>query len=366
MNSPKNTKNNKINNSTFNQQQKNNTTTKATTNTFSNAFKNKKKINNEPSPAVVHTGENIRIKEQKKKIIFKAVLDSPYNIKWPEVPKQNQEIILEELCNFSSPNPPEILSDLVIGINEVTKYLEKSISQSNNNNHMKSLISAIPKKTNNNDNNGKHQKHHHQPLNVIFVCKYDISPSHLYSHLPIMVCLEGKVLLVQLPINSINKISNNIHIKRCCCIGVKDNSKKEFSKLFNLINEGQIKPIKASWLKPFDQEINNGDDNQEDKEQLLLLNKKRKLEEDFNSNLDSNNINTTISVTATATVVNSSSTTTTNNTNEDFSMRKKVKYIPTNIKQLFNATSNDNKEKKKERKLKYKELKKFNKNKNSK
>ncbi|CAJ0847270.1 8437_t:CDS:2, partial [Entrophospora sp. SA101] len=220
--------------------------------------------------------------------------------------------------SFSSPNPPEILSDLVIGINEVTKYLEKSISQSNNNNHMKSLISAIPKKTNNNDNNGKHQKHHHQPLNVIFVCKYDISPSHLYSHLPIMVCLEGKVLLVQLPINSINKISNNIHIKRCCCIGVKDNSKKEFSKLFNLINEGQIKPIKASWLKPFDQEINNGDDNQEDKEQLLLLNKKRKLEEDFNSNLDSNNINTTISVTATATVVNSSSTTTTNNTNEDF------------------------------------------------
>src|SRR5947209_1166714 len=90
--------------------------------------------------------------------------------------------------NSSLPNPPEILSDLVIGINEVTKHLEKSINQGNNNGdkNKKLLISTIPKKTNDN-------RKYYQPLNIIFVCKYDISPSQLYSHLPIMACLDGKV-----------------------------------------------------------------------------------------------------------------------------------------------------------------------------
>ena len=49
--------------------------------------KKKSKMNpssktNPSSSAVVHTGENIRIKEQKKRTVFKAVLNSPYNIKW--------------------------------------------------------------------------------------------------------------------------------------------------------------------------------------------------------------------------------------------------------------------------------------------
>ncbi|KAF0545626.1 hypothetical protein F8M41_002133 [Gigaspora margarita] len=52
--------------------------------------------------AITHTGITFRSKEKKRKTVFKAVLNSPYTLNWPEVSSEDQQIILKELCKILS------------------------------------------------------------------------------------------------------------------------------------------------------------------------------------------------------------------------------------------------------------------------
>ncbi|CAG8707645.1 1660_t:CDS:2 [Cetraspora pellucida] len=51
---------------------------------------------------ITRTGTTLRSQEQKRKTVFKSVLNSPYTVKWPEVSLEGQQTILEELCNILS------------------------------------------------------------------------------------------------------------------------------------------------------------------------------------------------------------------------------------------------------------------------
>ncbi|CAG8568425.1 12998_t:CDS:2 [Dentiscutata erythropus] len=146
-----------------------------------------KQITKDKKKAITHTGTTFRSQEQKRKTVFKAVLNSPYTVKWQarsdlrrstnyigralqkkaayrrtlklnrrksrnnsnsqkgvakindtlstmDVDKTEDSMSIDENeIEISSksihlPSPPSILSCIVIGINEVTKRLEQTIN----------------------------------------------------------------------------------------------------------------------------------------------------------------------------------------------------------------------------------------------
>ncbi|CAI2175469.1 19486_t:CDS:2 [Funneliformis geosporum] len=63
------------------------------------------------SPKVkTHTGKTIRTQEMKQKVVFKTVLDSPFNISWPDVSIKDQNEILDAL--YEADLPPQFYSHL--------------------------------------------------------------------------------------------------------------------------------------------------------------------------------------------------------------------------------------------------------------
>ncbi|RIA94987.1 hypothetical protein C1645_758536 [Glomus cerebriforme] len=230
-----------------------------------------------------YTGNTIRSQERKRKTVFKAVLDSPFNISWPNVSIKDQNEILDALCetllmmekpakkkinkkikaldkvnkiendddgfnkNDTTSNdrlvskkqpstPSPIRSNICFGINEVTKHLEQMISPhhliSANPDYQLSTFSII--------------KQHHS-LEIVFVCKADLLPQ-LYSHFPIMCNIAGDVLLVPLPSGASRRISDLMNFKRVSCIGVKTNA-PEFTRIYRMVKE-KVKPVNAPWLNP--------------------------------------------------------------------------------------------------------------------
>ncbi|CAG8784314.1 15531_t:CDS:2 [Racocetra persica] len=242
----------------------------------------------------------LRSQEQKRKTVFKAVLNSPYTVKWPEVSLEDQQIILEELCDLLSavgdykrkkvtyrrnlrlnrrkgvtiddetvtssksialPPPPPILSHIVIGINDVTRHLEQTISPNIKTNFKRKyaqgfLDPLISTNTNNQLTNPSPiviQNEHLTSLRMIFVCKADISPPHLCAHLPIMSSIARDVLLVPLPSGAEELISNKLGIRRASCIGVKIKT-PEFDGIYKLAKD-KVGPVNAPWLVPFKSEF---------------------------------------------------------------------------------------------------------------
>ncbi|CAG8739125.1 5153_t:CDS:2, partial [Acaulospora morrowiae] len=245
--------------------------------------------------ASIHTANTIQDQEQKRKTVFKAVLDSPFTVKWPEVSLLDQRFILDELCrtllavgnyrrqmkeakrnksekkknsegkikqesvndlteeNVVSTKPKSIAHQfgLVIGINEVTKHVEQSYDQEVISNFQQrcARISSNSSMLAKNPSFSKMK----EPLRIIFVCKADISPAHLISHLPIMASIAD-VLIVPLPSGSSKVISSHIGIPTVTVLGIKKIS-PEFDNLHVLIRE-KVMPVHISWLVPLkNQEI---------------------------------------------------------------------------------------------------------------
>src|SRR4051794_38040107 len=104
-----------------------------------------------------------------------------------------------------SSTPLQIRSNIYIGINEVTKHLERmTSSQVHSKFNYHHLISANPNDqltTLSCDNTSlisQTRRQHHSSLEMIFVCKADLL-SQLYSHFPMLCNIAGDVLLVPLP-----------------------------------------------------------------------------------------------------------------------------------------------------------------------
>ncbi|CAI2188715.1 17549_t:CDS:2 [Funneliformis geosporum] len=283
------------------------------TNKYSQALKGRERIPNDPnsgggqsqgdksgacpvtktdSPKVnTHTGKTIRTQELKQKVVFKAVLDSP-----PDVSIKDQNEILDTLCETLSvigdynrsvksqkrksnknkavevehdddeaskikrrpliPPPPPIRSNIYLGLNEVTKYLERMTdpqirSRFNHNNHLSNdnLVSTNPDDQRRSTLNSisQTQEQCHPSLEMIFICRADLPPQ-FYSHFPTMCCIAGGVLLVPLPLGASKRISDAVNIKRVSCIGVKTNS-LEFRRIYRMVRE-KVKLIDVPWLSP--------------------------------------------------------------------------------------------------------------------
>ncbi|KAK3817399.1 MAG: hypothetical protein J3Q66DRAFT_387998 [Benniella sp.] len=240
-----------------------------------------------------HSG-GMRAEAKKTKAVFKHVLETPFSIPWPEVTPENNTIVLDVLCDLiapireyhrnrcssdskqsttkkskkskkskgkdaskdeggsSRPNTalatvdmdpssaskeasiastsqrPSVLDFTIIGINAITKSLERSIQD---------LIT-------------------HPPPSAVFLCKGDLVPAHLYTHLgPMIAMLPGTVVFPLLK-GSEQKLSEALGMPAVGALAIKartgqkdtaDVQCKEADDLI-MILERMVEPINVSWL----------------------------------------------------------------------------------------------------------------------
>ncbi|KAF9333788.1 hypothetical protein BG006_003154 [Podila minutissima] len=223
--------------------------------------------------AATYSGAGIRAEAKKSKVVFKNVLDTPFNVPWPEVSNDSNAIVLDVLCELlkpiknyhhthsaeikkekksrkkeakeknkktaqegAKPNPvlatistplsskstttetPLILAHAVIGINSVTKELEKSIQNIKD----------------------------HPPPSAIYVCKDDLSPAHLYSHIGTMVAMLPGTLLFPLTRGSEKKLAEALGMQAVGAVAIKAGSTEATDLV--MVTSRMVEPINVSWL----------------------------------------------------------------------------------------------------------------------
>ncbi|KAG0098787.1 hypothetical protein BGZ93_010340 [Podila epicladia] len=199
--------------------------------------------------AATYSGAGIRAEAKKSKVVFKNVLDTPFNVPWnyrhahsaeiskekkskkKEAKEKNKKAAQEGgkpnpvLATTSTPSSksttteiPPILAHAVIGINSVTKELEKSIQN---------IID-------------------HPPPSAIYVCKGDLSPAHLYSHIGIMVAMLPGTLLFPLTKGSEKKMAEALGMQAVGAVAIKAGSEEATDLV--MITSRMVAPINVSWL----------------------------------------------------------------------------------------------------------------------
>ncbi|KAG0034149.1 hypothetical protein BGZ81_006021 [Podila clonocystis] len=224
--------------------------------------------------AATYSGAGIRAEAKKSKVVFKNVLDTPFNVTWPEVSNDNNAIVLDVLCELlkpiksyhythsaeinnekksmkkeakekskktaqeeAKPKPalastktpslaskptttetPAILAHAVIGINSVTKELEKSIQNIKD----------------------------HPPPSAIYVCKGDLSPAHLYSHIGTMVAMLPGTLLFPLTRGSEKMLAEALGMQAVGAVAIKAGSVEATDLV--MVTGRMVEPINVSWL----------------------------------------------------------------------------------------------------------------------
>ncbi|GJJ70600.1 ribonuclease P/MRP protein subunit POP3 [Entomortierella parvispora] len=235
-----------------------------------------KQAKNQNAKAATFSG-GLRSEAKKSKIVYKNVLDTPFNIPWPEVTAEDSATILDALCELlepigahrdqcrtdasknersrkkirpgkpntalASPNhdgtnttqmiltsefsksstemktdAPSIMQSISIGINSVTKTLERSVQD----------VVKFP------------------PPSAIFLCKGDLAPSHLYSHLGPMVAMVPTTLLFPLHKGSEQRLSKALGMKAVGAVAVLAGSKEAEDVV--MILSRMVEPLSVPWL----------------------------------------------------------------------------------------------------------------------
>ncbi|ODQ78458.1 hypothetical protein BABINDRAFT_18548, partial [Babjeviella inositovora NRRL Y-12698] len=186
--------------------------------------------------------------ENKRRQVFKPVLDNPYTqAPWPRVDPQQGHDIRDILCTLLEPigrhnahlkthpelkpSAPLTFQHATIGFNSTVKALE--------------LQAPVGK--------GR-SKVVYPALSVVFVCKPEISPSLITQHFPVLSYVasspERKVKLIQLPRGSMEKLSEATGQPHTGIVGIT----KEMpgaSTLLAIINEN-VEDVEVPWLENVD------------------------------------------------------------------------------------------------------------------
>lgn len=104
--------------------------------------------------------------------------------KQTEPPKLEDQVSVtpkEQVCHdvLQIPSPPALLDSLEIGLNEVTRALERSITTLRSCQNKKQLPSDF------------------KPISLILVCLADINPPNLVAHIPHLVSIYNSMLMTQ-------------------------------------------------------------------------------------------------------------------------------------------------------------------------
>ncbi|KAG0222318.1 hypothetical protein BGW42_006687 [Actinomortierella wolfii] len=123
-----------------------------------------------------------------------------------------------EGTSVTDPEAPAILSHTFVGINSVTRLLEKSIQNIKE----------------------------HPPPGIIFVCKGDLAPAHLYNHLATMAALLPSTLLFPLSKGAEARLSIAIGLRTVGAIGFKTGN-RDVDDIVT-VSSRMVQPLTVSWL----------------------------------------------------------------------------------------------------------------------
>ncbi|KAG1149832.1 hypothetical protein G6F37_004463 [Rhizopus arrhizus] len=175
--------------------------------------------------------------ETAKKPVYKTIVGSPYIIQWPKVHSELGQTILTHLLKSLEPigkyrqkckahkkskkpatetvDKPEIYDRVHVGINQVTRYLEKYIESQS------------------------------QKEALIYICKREIKPLKLCEHLLYMAAV-AKVKLIPMPADSELQLGKALNLHKASVILVEAVENKEDSLLFDA---KQVPMVEAPWLR---------------------------------------------------------------------------------------------------------------------
>ncbi|KAH6575980.1 hypothetical protein BASA62_001689 [Batrachochytrium salamandrivorans] len=253
-------------------------------------------------------GRFISIKAQERRPIFKHVLGTPFVTNWSSPDNAEQQAILTEFCactasvgiyrrlairerklksrkvkqamgeldadtsvneavKISSDEvaavPLQPLTDLVIGINNVTKILEDMIShkaktdalerdriahEKCNTNSLKKCDSHVVDPIPTPSQPLVHKTLKPPPqLRCIFVCRGDMPVGHLYSHLPAMAAIIGGDLRIcAFSAGAEKTLSLALGIKHVSTLGIKISTPR-FDRVFQLVVQSDCR-VNIPWL----------------------------------------------------------------------------------------------------------------------
>ncbi|ORX94587.1 hypothetical protein K493DRAFT_315434 [Basidiobolus meristosporus CBS 931.73] len=222
------------------------------------------------TPSIAHANSAIRNVNKRKRTAFKGSLDSPFDIRWPFVPAQEQAEILEmalalfspvgefrraQLVANSKPLPeknagsctpkaskrkfvpeapvtprpnakPKQIDGIVFGLREVTKCLEyalKSLSPSNT----QDIVQA------------------RAGLRMVFVCKADVHPSILVNHL-LMLAAQAGVVIFPLGKNAEQALALALGVTRVTAVGIKEGT-PAFDQLMAAA-ASKVSKVDPNWM----------------------------------------------------------------------------------------------------------------------
>ncbi|KAI8336932.1 hypothetical protein BC941DRAFT_426148 [Chlamydoabsidia padenii] len=187
---------------------------------------------------------SIRKQTTHRQNIFKSVIESPFIIKWPRIGSELSGRLFDSLLKViesvgeyrkadrsatkvinnsdkledskSDSVIPRIVSEqrILVGINDVTKHLERMIQ-----------VRGSDKNLTENDLTGIKA-----PCSAIFICRRDIKPIHLCSHILTLAAL-AQVKLIPLPMDSEGRLSQALNLKRASVLFIEVLYNKSAEKL---------------------------------------------------------------------------------------------------------------------------------------
>ncbi|KAF9910901.1 hypothetical protein EC991_005365 [Linnemannia zychae] len=191
--------------------------------------------------------------------------------------------------------PPAILKSTILGINAITKALERSIQN----------LAA------------------HPPPTAIILCKGDLIPSHLYTHLGPMISMLPGVLLFPLLKGSERRLSEALGLPAVGAVAIRSTEGSREAEDLVMLLKGMVEPMTASWLPEVKLKPSTKDKAPKQPTEVAKL-------PGSTDTIESGSASTVASVTATApgpasgAPIDTSSKTTANQT----------EFIPTNIKTI--------------------------------
>ncbi|KAI1484155.1 hypothetical protein F4774DRAFT_364956 [Daldinia eschscholtzii] len=212
--------------------------------------------------------------EKRKKTVYQ--LDTPYSaVSWPTVTLEDQDTILELLCNLlaplgqyrseyvelskgkrdkkrkrkvtttqsesiAPPPAPELKSYVDVGIVTVTRHLQELASQTQ------------AKKTNS-DNKPVTQDAAHDFYSAIFVARSG-PPNTLHRHLPQAVAIASKAHPEQTPVRLVglskpcdDRLSEALGIPRVSCIGIREGAPDSKALVEFIVKH--VPSVEIQWME---------------------------------------------------------------------------------------------------------------------
>ncbi|KAL1842743.1 hypothetical protein VTJ49DRAFT_4381 [Mycothermus thermophilus] len=217
---------------------------------------------------------------ERKRIVH--TLDTPYTtVEWPQISQEDQDAILELLCQLlspigthrrscivpskgkrkrskqadaqntgasavpgsSSPPAPELSAYVDVGLSQISRSLQAMSSKTN-----KPATSSTPAAA-----SGHHSSLENKPYTIIFIARSNQSPA-FHSHFPQMVALASQsqppstaVRLVGFSKACESRLSEALGIPRASCIALREGA-PQAKGLVEFVRE-KVKPIEVEWLE---------------------------------------------------------------------------------------------------------------------